>query len=313
MSAPTKGDLELLKSLHQYKILTINQLSALSQRSAQVIRRRVRSLHAKNIVNKRDRSYGRRRGRPEEVIFLSKEGLELLGKKGDISNEIAHDPHEEINTALFEHDLLVNWFRIHLFHLSIAVPQLLIDYPSSNLDLIPLRSDDRRGDGKGEFRPDGVFTITDKKTKKTLLFFLEVDMGTETLSSANRNHKDLRQKITNYQDVFRTKRYKRCEKNFDAKLKGFRLLFLANTATRLTALCRLVQETPPSDFVWLTDANSMFSRGLPANIWVRGGQNNSLAESIIGPKLACDAPIDDAQKAKDSKTPQSACLELPRA
>jgi len=29
--------------------------------------------------------------------------------------------------------------------------------------------------------PDGVFIITDKETEKTLLFFLEVDMGTETL------------------------------------------------------------------------------------------------------------------------------------
>ena len=48
--------------------------------------------------------------------------------------------------------------------------------------------------------PDGVFTISHQE--KTLLFFLEVDMGTETLASTKQGTGDVRQKIINYQSLF---------------------------------------------------------------------------------------------------------------
>ena len=144
-----------------------------------------------------------------------------------------------------------------------------------------------------EFIPDAAFSLTckDAEIDKTLLFFLEVDMDTETLASRKRNPKDLRQKIVNYQALFRSKRYKRYERFFGAKLNGFRLLFLANTFSRLTAICRLVQEMPPSDFIWVTDRERMFSHGLASEIWARGGKKDEPPQSIIGSKLACDSPV----------------------
>jgi hypothetical protein len=78
---------------------------------------------------------------------------------------------------------------------------------------------------------------------------------------------------------------------FDSKFNGFRLLFLANSATRLVSLCKLVQGMPPSDFVWLVDQGKMFSSGLSAKIWVRGGREEDPPESILGPKLACELPL----------------------
>ena len=126
-----------------------------------------------------------------------------------------------------------------------------------------------------EFIPDGVFSITNgaAKTKKTLLFFLEADRGTETIASSNQSSKDIRHKILNYQTLFSINQYKCYEDVFGSKLNGFRLLILVNTASRLTALCRLVQEMPPSDFVWLTAQEEMFSRGVSAEIWFRGGKH----------------------------------------
>ena len=126
---------------------------------------------------------------------------------------------------------------------------------------------------------------------KTLLFFLEADMSTETLASADKDSKDVRQKIINYQTLFRSGHYKRYARVFDASINGFRLLFLANTSARLAALCRLIKEMPPSDFVWLTDQELMFSHSLSAEIWVRGGRDNESLQSILGPNLACKAPV----------------------
>ena len=144
-----------------------------------------------------------------------------------------------------------------------------------------------------EFIPDGVFSITNgpAETKKTLLFFLEVDMGTETLVSSKHSSKDIREKILNYKDLFRTNRYKRYEDVFGSRLNGFRLLILVNTASRLTPLCRLVREMPPSDFLWLAAQEKMFSRGLSAEIWFRGGKHEEQPQSILGSKLACETTV----------------------
>ena len=141
--------------------------------------------------------------------------------------------------------------------------------------------------------PDGVFVVTDKESGKSLLFFLEVDMGTETRVTSRRKPTDVRQKIINYQALFGTEKYKRYEKIFNVSLNGFRLLFLFHTSARLNAICRLVREMPPNGFVWLADQNQMFLHGLAAEIWVHGGKVGQKLRSILGDKLACKITVAD--------------------
>ena len=119
----------------------------------------------------------------------------------------------------------------------------------------------------------------------TLLFFLEVDMGTEPLARSASTGRDIRGKILNYQRCFRQSQYKRYEKVFGAALRGFRLLFLTHNESRLQSLCRQVQKMPPSDFVWLTDEARMTSQGVHATIWARGGQLDSPLQSILGNEM----------------------------
>jgi len=133
--------------------------------------------------------------------------------------------------------------------------------------------------------PDGVFFIKDKETKKTLLFFLEVDMGTETLQSTKGNPNTIEQKVLNYQTMFQKKVYKRYEEIFNANFNGFRLLFLTNTLQRKKSLCELVRMMTPTDFVWVTDQEQMSAHGVSADIWSRGGHENKQSESILGEKL----------------------------
>lgn len=142
-----------------------------------------------------------------------------------------------------------------------------------------------------EFIPDGIFTIWHKDLKKGLLFFLEVDMDTEPVASLDRNSKDIRQKILNYQAIFRNGQYKRFEENFHIKFNGFRLLFLTISSARSASLSRLVQEMAPSDFIWLTNQKKMFSDGLSAEIWARGGKTDRPQQSIIGRNLASHTPV----------------------
>ena len=156
------------------------------------------------------------------------------------------------------------------------------------------------------FIPDGVFNLRDQESGKTLLFFFEMDMGTEALASGRRGAKDIRNKVINYQQYFRSGGYKRYQDLWECRLAGFRLLFLAHTPARLAAFCRLVQETPPSDFVWLSDRDRMFAQGVSADIWARGGKLGAPPASIIGKTMSHAAPLSGGRR-EDSAKPESHC------
>jgi hypothetical protein len=299
----TNKDRELIELISKFNLLTVSQLAALSQRSRQVIRRRIRFLSNQGLILTRERSYGSRRGRPEDLIYLTKSGWTFLFEN-DRSRVEALPVDKSLDSIFIEHELLVNWVLIHLIQIERNVPQLavnyvtqhsnLMDHPNQNNVQIQIRVMNEKSDQEPyEFVPDGIFTIANQELKKTLLFFLEVDMGTETIISPKRDHKDLRQKIINYQALFHTGRYKHFEKKFRAQLNGFRLLFIANTPARFKALCRLVREMPPTDFVWLADQESMFSKGLSATIWARGGRHNNPPKSILGRNLASEITVMD--------------------
>jgi len=296
-----KNDRELVAFIAQHKILTVKQLSTLSRRSCQVIRRRIRNLEKDGFITTRIQGYGRGQGRPEDIIFLTEKSSTALSIEEIPSGKT---PERMEDSFSINHLLLVNWFLIHILQIKRSIPRLSIHCLSTKIPAQAQRAGDNfltptdnRPRNSVEFMPDGAFSITRKgEDKKTLLFFLEVDMGTETIASMDRDHKDIRQKILNYQALFRSGMYKRYENLFGTNLNGFRLLFLANSTSRLISLCRLVREMPPSDFIWLTEQGKMFSQGLAAKIWSRGGKIDDLPQSIIGPKLACELPPIDSKE-----------------
>jgi len=300
----TKGDIPLLSYIAEYKFLTVRQLVALSQRRTQSIRRRLRVLEKEGIVAMGERGFGHGPGRRENIIIVTEKGMDLLRDKKVISEHAAYVTDKTPVPIFLYHDLLVNWFFIHL--LKIGRDNLLFNtqhlttsshsLQEGNADnplLMERFAVDDIPDEIITMIPDGVFVITDKSSEKSILLFLEVDMGTETLQSTKLNPRDVRQKIINYQTLFRENQYKRYEKIFNTDLNGFRLLFLANKLGRMKAICELVQRMPPSDFVWVTDQEQMFSHGVSAEIWAKGGRNDRKAESILGPKLAFECFWDE--------------------
>lgn len=300
-------DKRILSLISEHGILTVTQLAALTQRSRQVVRRRMRFFISEELILTRMRGYGRGPGRPEDIIFLTEKGVMLLRNEGIISDHVICVTEKTIDALPIDHDLLVNWFYIHSLQIERALSKLSVhtltpDFTSlkrnDNSESIPnsrIRVENEAGE-TFQFIPDAVFSIRNKKIEKVLLFFLEVDMDTEPISSRVRNPKDVRQKILNYQVLFRRGYYKTFEEIFKAKFNGFRLLFMVNSPARLASLSRLVQEMPPSDFIWLTNQEKMFSDGLSAEIWVRGGKTDRPPQSIIGSDLATQTPVLDSIK-----------------
>ena len=195
-----------------------------------------------------------------------------------------------------DHQLLVNWFRIHLAELERILPRLTVRFLTPTSPFDPRKDDglpfvydrvqlDPEDANPVGFTPDGVFSIHDSEEGKALLFFLEVDMGTEPQTSPSGVSRNPRDKILRYQAYFRQKGYKRYEKMWECSLGGFRLLFLTNTPTRMAKIGRLVQDTPPGGFVWVTDQERIFRQGLADAIWTRGGHLEKPPESILGPEM----------------------------
>jgi hypothetical protein len=192
------------------------------------------------------------------------------------------------------HQLLLNWVRIHLDHIETTAPGLKIRFLAHSSPLLPKEFSSVSVHSRiGEvisFKPDAIFSICDSNQGKTLLFFLEVDLGTETLASPKRGLTDIRQKILNYGACFDTLVYKRYERLWNCQLNGFRLLFLTDTSSRMSTLCSLVREMPPSDFIWIAQKDRMFEDGISAEIWARSGRLDTSPQSILG-RLGCRAPL----------------------
>jgi hypothetical protein len=242
---------------------------ALHPRNDRVIRRRLLGLEEAGLVQAATRVFGRGRGRPEKLFSLAHEGVALVREDTGLGAEVPTDRLTAARLTCLEHQLLVNWFRIHLVQMSRIVPRLEVQFLSPTSPFLAPSADGRpmifdvvpQAEALDEmvgFTPDGVFSIRDKEQDKTLLFFLEADRGTETIVSPSGAPSDIRQKVINYQTYFGTEGYKRYEGTWKCTLNGFRLLFLSCSDSRLANLCRLVRETPPSDFIWLTDQSHMY-------------------------------------------------------
>jgi len=293
-------DCKSLVCLADHRMLTVTQFAAISQKSMPVVRRRLCDLEKAGLVEVIGHEHGR--GRPENSLGLTKQGVDILRDKGMIGRTVPYD--RVVGDGLFgaDHQMHLNWFRIHVAQIGKALPRLSVKFLAHNSPYLPQGPDGPvsitdcspvpgRGIQEVKFTPDAVFaTLDSAESKMCLLFFLEVDCGTETMASPRRDMTDIRQKIVNYQWYFRSSKYKRYESVFHCSLRGFRLLFLTNSPGRLTALCQLVQEMPPSDFVWLTECSRLFPDGVSAKIWARGGDLQGPGQSILG-RLCCRAPL----------------------
>ncbi len=295
-------DVELLRALADHSLLTIEQVVHLHGMSGlQVARRRVGRLETAGLVRSRDRQFARRRGRPEKILSVGPEGIAVLRQRSLLPECVPEEELLDPTSNCEGHQLLLNWFRIHLAHLPSVVPQLTVDFQSPDSPFSPegergrpqLREELRKGGNSppAYFVPDGVFRVGDSETGKNALFFLEIDMGTEPLASRRPRKRDLRTKILNYQAYSRGSGFRKYGELWGADFQGFRVLIMTCASSHRAAICRLVSAMAPTDYVWISDAARMFCQGLGDAIWHRGGDLDTPLESILGSRLCCRTPL----------------------
>jgi len=195
------GDYKIIEYLAEYRILTVSQLAGLFRKNGQVIRRRCRELSREGLVQAESNEFGRNFGRPESLFGLTERGIDILREKGLINKDVLYENVGPVSNRLIDHQLLLNWFRIHLNEIDKIVPRPTLKFWSYNSPFVPRKPDGsiitmdcspigRRTVREVKFTPDAVFILTNAACDKSLLFFLEVDCGTETLASPQRDMSD---------------------------------------------------------------------------------------------------------------------------
>ena len=296
MNMITKKDQILLLTIAEYKNLKIDQIALLNRSGKGIVQRKVSRLFKNGLVNLSPRNYSTNNGRPENIISISEKGIQFLKKQNLIDNNIPIEKFTLSNQYNIEHELLGNWFRIGLSCLSIKISDLTTDFISPSTPFLPLKKNGfplisenfKQQNQSINFVPDGVFYIKSNNQNKSLLFFLEVDMGTETLNSYSIKSNNISTKINNYRSYFQSEKYKRYETKWNTKFNGFRLLFLTNTSNRKNKISDLVSSNKTNDFIWLAHQFDMFEKGLGGKIWTRNGNLSTSQESILGPTTNFD-------------------------
>ena len=287
---------DILTSLAEYRVLTCRQLLALHQGNERALRKKLRKLEKDSLVVRNAKIFSQKQGRPEDMLSLTDEGVQLLKNEKILDSSIPANRVKTTGVHSLQHQLLTNDFRIQLVLIERIIPEISVSFLSPATPFIPRSQNDKPMVHESfsideanhqwiGYTPDGVFSISHRSLNKTLLFFLEVDMATESLVSNNRPKASIAGKITNYKLAYKISRYKRYEKFWNCKLHGFRLLFLTSNSSRMIKLCQLVQQMSPSDFIHVTDQEAMVSEGAWAKIWYKGGRLDQPQVSILGSKI----------------------------
>lgn len=293
MQKITSKEKELLFQISEYQLLSINQIMLLTDKGKREVQRKIENLRNKDFITFLNMKTTGKKGRSEFISFVSDTGATIL------QNEIEEQVHTSTdriilkNFHIAKHQMLLNWFRIHLNYIPTKLPDLTTDFISSTTPFLPLKNSGlplisehfETEQTEIDFIPDGVFYIKSENQNKSLLFFLEVDMGTEPLTTKTSRTNSIATKIKNYRAYFQSEKYKRYQKKWNTLFNGFRLLFLTNSQERKTSICELVSLDKTNTFIWATPQNDLFEKGLGGNIWARGCNLHTPKESIIGPTL----------------------------
>lgn len=261
---------QTLQVLADYRMLSIVQLSMLLFKSDQMTRRCLRKLAQDKLISRASLQSQGKKGRPETIILPTEKGLETIGCP----------PCTSPTKNQTNHQLATNWVRIQTHHLHQIIPTMHIQTCAAN-SLLKQNAKlwlDGTGENYRRLIPDAIMCLGHDTRK--ILFFVEMDMGTESEQSSSGHTNNLEHKVTTYAAALSGKTYSHLNKEFDAKFNGFRTLIVAHSQPRLDQINRYLKGYSTTGFVWTTSLAKILSDGIGGDIWSSGGREPD--QTILG-------------------------------
>jgi predicted ArsR family transcriptional regulator len=117
--------LSLLTDIADYRIILLSQIGYLHFSGKRSARRRMQQLERDGLVVVLPGPTARGGGRPEKVYGVSRTGLDLINSERPNSPQLGFDQvcGEKLGHQT-GHQLLLNWCRVHLIHLTRQLPRV---------------------------------------------------------------------------------------------------------------------------------------------------------------------------------------------
>lgn len=259
----TGRDVDVLCALYKYRYLTAPQLQRLFFPSLQTAYRRLRSLHAQELVTSFQAPNIK-----DSLHYLGGKGLDLVATTlGAAPAELKWNRPSKLPKDYY---FLAHFLELNDFRIALTLSLKRAPLPLSLLGFIPEyfgeTADDgimqkyikdfildvRRANHKINHTPDAVFALSKHNTPA--LFFVEIDRGTETVSDPD---KGVLKAVAFYLHYLLTEKYQRYREDFGcAAFRGFRALFVTTSEARVANIRRAAAQLPGDPkakrFIWLT-------------------------------------------------------------
>jgi DNA-binding PadR family transcriptional regulator len=258
--------LDVLFYLKNMRTLTATHIKILAyaNNSMSTVYASLMTLHSKGLIDYHSYSKGRGIGNLDRLYFLTKKGYEYIDKLQFNSSGKIPRYQEPFTNSYYDHrrKLLDFWVAIimesrkfsSLYHLAQFIPEwdkfenesIVMRYESVNEEMFTIK-------------PDATFILRNLATNQEVLFFVEIDTGSESVMS--RDYPCIHQRIFRYNQAFRFGVFKKIDPYFK-RFTGARLLFVTSSYKRINnILAKLKTEE---------SLNDAFLFSTHADIWKKG-------------------------------------------
>lgn len=259
-------DIEILKAVHDFRIVRGNQLQALFFGSQSTASYRLSRLYQHGFL---DRHFLPTLGgiaSSPALYTLGKRGVDLLRRMLDGDPQDIRKPpdHRELSPLFLEHLLQINDFRVAVMvaarRLDYTLEKWLDDFQlKAHYDRVVIEAPNRRR-REVSLIPDGYFVL--KVPQGRACFFLEVDRGTMTRGR-------FRDKVLAYQAYIASGQY---EQRYGTR--SLRVLTVTSGPKRLENLKAEAEEARGGRVFWFTTGDLVADKTvLMGAIWQITGSN----------------------------------------
>ena len=134
------------------------------------------------------------------------------------------------------------------------------------------------------FIPDAVMCLEKRATRKRILLFIELGLGSEKLVTRRTGSYSVIRKLEVYKEHLRQEGYKKYNDRFDHEFMGFRVLVIMSNQQRTQRLRKELTLKGIKKFVWFTQKSEIKAETILNEIWTVSDVNDRKKYSILGEK-----------------------------
>src|SRR6266516_2751205 len=264
----TENTIVGLFCIQRYRFLTINQFARIACLHRSTAVTKFRLYEEQGFLGHFGNTGVRGYGKTPKAYFLTRKGWELLATESAIPHEILGGYKEVKVEAAWSPQM---YHRLRTVDLLIALECAVANRPHLSIvktfleyrrvkrgdRIVPETTDyvDTTESPENKIIPDAAFVLENRESKRRALYFLEMDMATERITSSytSANQTVLHQKFSHYDHYLKSFRYTNTYQEY-GEFRAFTMLFVTLNETRIENVRAELQdlEESLSDYYRLT-------------------------------------------------------------